>query len=135
MSFKNNIFVYSNSKKFDCNWWLNVFSVKNHVFSKFLYFERNISWNFGESATFSLSLKEYSSQYSIMMKIQILTGNEKLCKVYLKNYFFKMFKFLLTFFIDIITTVISFTHIACDVMCVQHIIQWFLHSLQKFFFL
>ena len=31
-----------------------------------------------------------------------------------------MFKFLLTFFTDIITTVISFTHIGCDVMCVQH---------------
>ena len=58
-----------------------------------------------------------------MMKIQILTGNEKLCKVYLKNYFFKMFKFLLTFFIDIITLVILSTQIACDVMCVQHVIH------------
>ena len=51
-----------------------------------------------------------------------------------KNYFFKMFKFLLTIFIDIITPVILFTHIACEVMCVQHVIQWFLHSLQKMFF-
>ena len=42
-----------------------------------------------------------------------------------------MFKFLLTIFIDIITPVILFTHIACEVMCVQHVIQWFLHSLQK----
>ena len=40
-----------------------------------------------------------------------------------KNYFFKMFKFLLTIFIDIITPFISFAHIACDVICVQHIIQ------------
>ena len=40
-----------------------------------------------------------------------------------KNYFFKMFKFLLTFFIDIITPVISSTQIACDVMCVQHVIH------------
>ena len=34
-----------------------------------------------------------------------------------------MFKFLLTFFIDTITPVISFTQIACDVMCVQHVIH------------
>ena len=31
-----------------------------------------------------------------------------------------MFKFLLFFFIDIITPVISSTQIACDVMCAQH---------------
>ena len=37
----------------------------------------------------------------------------------LKNYIFKMFKFLLTFFIDIITPVISSTQIACDVLCVH----------------
>ena len=37
--------------------------------------------------------------------------------------FFKMFKFLLTFFIDIITPFISSTQIACDVMCVQHVIH------------
>ena len=43
-------------------------------------------------------------------------------KFILKNYFFKMFKFLLTFF-NIITPVISSTHIACDVMCVQHVIH------------
>ena len=39
-----------------------------------------------------------------------------------KNYFFKMFKFLLTFFIDIIIPVISSTQIACDVMYVQNVI-------------
>ena len=33
-----------------------------------------------------------------------------------------MFKFLLIFFIDIITTVISSTQITRDVMCVQHVI-------------
>ena len=32
-----------------------------------------------------------------------------------------MFKFLLIFFIDIITSVILSTQIACDVMCVQHV--------------
>ena len=37
----------------------------------------------------------------------------------LKNYFLKMF--LLIFFIDIITPVISSTQIASDVMCVQFI--------------
>ena len=39
-----------------------------------------------------------------------------------KNYFFKMFRFLLTFFIDIIIPVISSTQITCDVMCVQNVI-------------
>ena len=34
-----------------------------------------------------------------------------------------MFKFLSTFFIDIITLVISSTQIACDVMYVQHVIH------------
>ena len=34
-----------------------------------------------------------------------------------------MFKFLLTFFVDIISPVISSTQISCDVMCVQHVIQ------------
>ena len=34
-----------------------------------------------------------------------------------------MFKFLLIFFIDIITPVISSSQIACDVMCVQHVIH------------
>ena len=41
-------------------------------------------------------------------------------KFILKNYFFKMFNFLLIFFI---TPVISSTQIAYDVMCVQHVIQ------------
>ena len=34
-----------------------------------------------------------------------------------------MIKILLTFFIDIITPVVSSTQIACDVMCLQHVIQ------------
>ena len=34
----------------------------------------------------------------------------------------RMFKFLLTFFIDIITPIISSTQITCDVMCVQGVI-------------
>ena len=33
-----------------------------------------------------------------------------------------MFKFLLTFFIEIITPVISSTQITRDLMCVQHVI-------------
>ena len=36
-----------------------------------------------------------------------------------------MFKFLLIFFIDIITSVISSTQIACDTICVQHLILYF----------
>ena len=43
----------------------------------------------------------------------------KIMQNLLKNYIFKMFKFLLTFFIDIITPVISSTQIACDVLCVH----------------
>ena len=40
-----------------------------------------------------------------------------------KKIFFKMLKFLFTFPIDIITPVILSTQIACDVMCVQHVIH------------
>ena len=47
----------------------------------------------------------------------------KYAKFIKKNYFFKMFKFSLTFFIDIITRVILSTQIACGVMCVQHVIH------------
>ena len=35
------------------------------------------------------SLKEYSDQYSILVEIHILTGNEKLCKIYWKKLFFQ----------------------------------------------
>ena len=38
-----------------------------------------------------------------------------------------MFKFLLIFFIDIITSVISSTQIACDAICVQHLILYFFY--------
>ena len=44
-------------------------------------------------------------------------------KFILKNLFFQNVLVLLIFFIDIITPVISPTRIACDVMCVQHVIQ------------
>ena len=40
-----------------------------------------------------------------------------------KPIFFKMFKFLLNFFIDIISPIISSTQIPCDVRCVQHVIH------------
>ena len=54
-----------------------------------------------------------------------------------KTIFFKMLTLLLTFFIDIITTVISSTQTACDVICVQRVIHYVLHSLHKkiYFFL
>ena len=42
-----------------------------------------------------------------------------------------MFKFLLTFFVDIVTPVIFSTQIACDVMSAKYVVQQFLHSLQK----
>ena len=34
-----------------------------------------------------------------------------------------MFKFLFIFYIDIITPIISSIQIACNVMCVQHVIH------------
>ena len=55
--------------------------------------------------------------------MHILTGSEQLCKIYLKNYFSEMFKILLIFFTDTITSVISSIQIACDVMCVQYVIH------------
>ena len=66
-----------------------------------------------------------------------MTGNEKLCKIYLRKLFFQNVLAFINLFIDIITPVISSTQIACDVMWVQHVIQIFLNSLQekKYFFL
>ena len=37
--------------------------------------------------------------------------------------FCRMFKLLLTFSIDIITLILLSTQMACDVMCVQHVIH------------
>ena len=34
-------------------------------------------------------LKECSGQYSVLIKINIVTGNLKLCKIYLKELFFQ----------------------------------------------
>ena len=48
---------------------------------------------------------------------------EKLCKIYLEKLFLQNVLVFIDFFIDIITLVISSTQIACDVMCVQHVIQ------------
>ena len=59
------------------------------------------------------------------------TGNEKLCKIYLNKLFFQNVLVFIDLFIDIITSVISSAQIAFDVMCVQHVTQQFLHSLQK----
>ena len=44
-------------------------------------------------------------------------------KSILKNYFFKMFKFLSTFFKDIIAPIVLSTQIACEVMWAQHVIH------------
>ena len=64
---------------------------------------------------------------SIFFEIMELTRpyilSRPCAKFILKNYIFKMFKFLFAFFIDIITPVISSTQIAFDVMCVQHVIH------------
>ena len=50
-----------------------------------------------------------------------MAGNGKLCTIYFKNYFFKIFYRLLIFFIDIIISVISSSQIACDIMCVSYV--------------
>ena len=60
-----------------------------------------------------------------------MTGNEKLCKIYLKNIFFQNVLVFIIFFIDIITPTITYTQFACDIMCVKYVIQLFLHSVQK----
>ena len=62
---------------------------------------------------------ECSGQYSVLIKIHIVTGNEKLCKIYFKKLFFQN----VLVFIDLITPVISSTQTACGAICVQHVIQ------------
>ena len=70
-------------------------------------------------------LKERSGQYSVLMQIQIVTGNEKLCKVYFKKLFFQNVSAFIDFFIDINTPTISSIQTVCDVMCVQYVIRNF----------
>ena len=49
-----------------------------------------------------------------------------------KKFFFQnVLSFYRSFFIDIITPIISSTQITNDVTCVQHVIHSFLHSLSK----
>ena len=55
--------------------------------------------------------------------MHIVTGNEKLCKIYFKKLFFQNVLVFIDLFIDIITPVYSSTQIAFDAMCVQHVIQ------------
>ena len=44
-------------------------------------------------------LKEYSGQYSVLIKMHIVTGNEKLCEIYFKNLFFQnVFTFIDLFY-------------------------------------
>ena len=50
-----------------------------------------------------------------------MTGNEKLCQIYLKKLFFKNVLAVIDLFIDTIIPVISPTQIACDAMCVQYV--------------
>ena len=47
-------------------------------------------------------------------------GNEKLCKIYLKNFFFRNV-LAFSFYVDVFVSLISSTQIACDVMCVQYV--------------
>ena len=62
--------------------------------------------------------------FCIDINIHIVTGNEKLCKIYFKKVTFQnVLVFLSTFLIDIITPLISSTEVACDVMFVQQVIQ------------
>ena len=68
-------------------------------------------------------LKEYSGQYSVLIKMHIATENEKFINVkfILKTIFWKMFRFYWSFFIDTIISLISSTQIACYVMFVQYV--------------
>ena len=57
-----------------------------------LLYQKCVTFVVGYSFIKTWLLKEYSGQYSVLIQIHIVTGNEKLCKIYLKkNYFFKMF--------------------------------------------
>ena len=78
-------------------------------------------------ASFSCT-KECSGQYSLLIKMHIVTGNLKLSEVILsylkfilKTYFFKMFSLLLFFFMNTIISISSSSQIACYVMCVQYV--------------
>ena len=51
--------------------------------------------------------------------MHIVTGNEKLCKIYFKNLFFQNVFGFIYLFIDTIISFISSTQIACDV-CVYN---------------
>ena len=53
--------------------------------------------------------------------MHILTGNEKLCKIYFKKLFSQNVLASIDLFIDIIISPISSIQIACDVMCVQYV--------------
>ena len=53
--------------------------------------------------------------------MHIVTGNEKLCKIYFKKLFFQNVLAFIVFFIDTNISIISSTQIACDVMCVQYV--------------
>ena len=55
--------------------------------------------------------------------IDIGTENEQSYKIYLNKLFFQNVLILLIFFLDINTSAISSTNSACDVICVQHVIQ------------
>ena len=55
--------------------------------------------------------------------IDINTHSDWICKIYLKKLFFQNASVFINLFKDIITPVISCTQIACDIMCVQHVIQ------------
>ena len=63
----------------------------------------------------------FEAIFCIDVNTHICKKRKKYAK-FKNQFFFKMLKFLLIFFIDIITPVISSTQIACDVLFVQHVI-------------
>ena len=67
------------------------------------------------------SLKECSSQYSVLIWIHIVVGNEKLCKIYFKKLFFQNVLAFIDVFYRYHISVISSTQIPCNVMCVQYV--------------
>ena len=71
-------------------------------------------------ASFSC-IKECSGQYSLLIKMHIVTGNEKLSEIYFKNLFFQNVFAFINFFLNTIISISSSTQIARYVMCVQYV--------------
>ena len=96
-----------------CYWWLLVIilSIVGRLF--FFQFFKLVP----------TELKEYSGLYSVLKNKYTYWQEMKNAKCIQKNYFSKCLSLYWSFFIAIIASVISSSQIACDIMCVQHVIH------------